>query len=288
VKIFFPMEIHWMTHDHLPPEQARRALVRGPVVYAVDSLWWDVANTEPPSKVEDAVAYTPFSEKQITPEQAPAGLMGPALRAYLMADNGKLVQPLFIPFANVGVWYKPGTPKPDPNSRAYSYAVWLYAADTASFRQAAERARAMDEALRNAMDLVRIGDAASERAHQLQGESRSAIFKGRPFRHGKAFSYELTVPTDKPSDLVVTYWGGEQNKRVFDVLVNDRVLATQTLLQNKPNAFFEVRYRIPLAEVQGKTNALGKKTGPVRIGFRATSGTAGGVYGVRCEAVNVP
>ena len=193
-----------------------------------------------------------------------------------------MVEPLLVPFANVGVWYKDPAKKPDRNSAAYSYAVWLLAAESATFKQMAEAQKSLAEALRNAIDLVRIGDGASEKAHKLQGESSAGGFNGRTYRHGKEFSYELKVATETPSDLIVTYWGSDKN-REFDVLANDRVLATQKLANNEPDRFFELRYRIPWELVKGKTNALGQKVDTVRIGFRGRSSIAGGVFGVRTE-----
>ena len=284
VTLTFPMTARWVEHDHLEASQARWALVRGPVVYAVDNLWWDVKDVASPRKVDQALALASGQRGRIKPVPAPAGLLGPAYRAELTASDGTVVEPLLVPFANVGVWYKDPAKKPERNSATYSYAVWLYAAETSAFKQMAEEQKVMAEALRNAIDLVRIGDAASEKAHQVQGESGAGGFRGRIFRHGKAFSYELKVATEAPSDLVVTYWGGEQNKRVFDVLANDRLLATQTLLQNKPGEFFEVRYALPFELIKGKTDALGQKVDKVTVKVQAHPGsTAGGVFGLRSE-----
>jgi hypothetical protein len=287
VKLTFPMTARWVEHDHLEASQARWALMRGPVVYALDNLWWDVKDVASPRKVDQALALAAGQRGRIKPVPAPAGLLGPAYRAELTAGDGTVVEPLLVPFANVGVWYKDPAKKPERNSATYSYAVWLYAAETPTFKQMAEEQKVMAEALRNAIDLVRVGDAASENAHQLQGESGVGGFNGRTYRHGKAFSYELKVATEAPSDLVVTYWGGDVN-REFDVLANEQVLATQKLSNNQPGQFFEVRYRIPFDLVKGKTTALGQKADTVRIGFRSHSGTAGGVFGVRAEPAGVP
>lgn len=283
VKLTFPMEVRWVAHDHLAPEQARWALLRGPVVYAVDTLWWDIANTPAPAKVDDAVAYTKSSVKEITQEQAPAGLLGPAYRAYLMTGNGTLVQPLFVPFANVGVWYKPGMPKPDRNSNAYSYAVWLRDDQTPSFKNAARAQQKLAELQRNAIDFVLTGDQKSDKEHKPEGDFRDGRFNERTYRHGRQFSWLLEVSTEKPSDLVVTYWGGDVN-RVFDVLVNDTVVATQKLQKEKPDEFFEARYPIPFEMIQGKTDAGGQKVNKVRIGFKTRNAdVAGGVFGIRTE-----
>jgi hypothetical protein len=135
---------------------------------------------------------------------------------------------------------------------------------------------------------VFIGDAKSEHEHHLKGTGNSGPFHDRTYRDaggGGAFSYELKVPTEQPADLLVTYWGGEQDQRVFDILANDRRLATQTLLQNKPGEFFDVRYPIPFDLIQGQTDALGQKLDRVTIKFQAhPNNTAGGVFGLRIVA----
>jgi hypothetical protein len=277
------MDVRWVAHDHLAPDQARWALMRGPVVYAVDTLWWDVTNTKTPSKIDDAVAYTKVSATGITEAKTPPGLMGPAFRARLMAGNGTLVQPLFVPFANVGVWYKPGAPKPDPNSNAYSYAVWLHDAENPRFKQAVKAEQELAELRRTAIDYVQISAAQSDKAHLPQGDFRDGRFNERTYRHGRQFSWLLEVSTEKPSDLVVTYWGGDVN-RVFDVFVNETVVATQKLEQQHPDAFFDVRYPIPFEMVKDKTDAGGQKVNKVRVSFKSRNAdVAGGVFGIRTE-----
>ena len=135
VKLVFPMTARWVEHDHLEASQARWALVRGPVVYAVDNLWWDVKDVASPRKVDQVLALAAGQRRRIKPVPAPASLLGPAYRAELTTSGGTVVEPLLVPFANVGVWYKDPGQKPDRNSATYSYAVWLYAAETATFKQ---------------------------------------------------------------------------------------------------------------------------------------------------------
>jgi hypothetical protein len=85
---------------------------------------------------------------------------------------------------------------------------------------------------------------------------------------------------------VLTYWGGDKGRRVFDVLVNDRQLATEKLAAGKPGEFFEVRYPIPFDLVRGQTEALGQKLEHVLVTFQAQPGnTAGAVFGLRVEPV---
>lgn len=58
----------------------------------------------------------------------------------------------------------------------------------------------------------------------------------RTYRDGSSFSYTLAVPTERPSKLLITYWDGEKEERRFSIFVNDRKVASQKLLNNKPDA----------------------------------------------------
>ena len=83
----------------------------------------------------------------------------------------------------------------------------------------------------------------------------------------------MKVDPAKSNSLECTYWGSDDG-RVFDILVDGQVLATQTLNRNNPNQFFERQYYIPLALTKGKNK--------ITIRFQAHPGkTAGGVFGVR-------
>jgi hypothetical protein len=53
-------------------------------------------------------------------------------------------------------------------------------------------------------------------------------------------------------ELVVTYWGSDAGARVFDIIVDGKVIATQRLQRNKPGQFFDVTYPIPIELTKGK------------------------------------
>ncbi len=124
------------------------------------------------------------------------------------------------------------------------------------------------------VDRVVANDAASESAHQLKGEkTRSGPFRDRGWRHAPDgwFSWVLKVLPDVPMTLVCTYWGSDVPPRTFDVLVNEKVIATQSLDRDKPNEFFQVEYKIPTELTRGKQR--------VTVKFRAHKGNnTGGVF----------
>jgi hypothetical protein len=147
-----------------------------------------------------------------------------------------------------------------------SYRVELAAAK----RRARKRARQV-------LDFVIIGDANSEKRHNLQGQQTQAgTYVDRGWRHavdGGWFSYDVGVTPNDDTVLQVTFWGEDVGARVFDILVDGTKISTQTLNRNKPGEFFHVR--LPLtSSVTGS-----KKTVTVR--FQAHPGNfAGGVFGL--------
>jgi DUF1680 family protein len=142
---------------------------------------------------------------------------------------------------------------------------------------AAERARRQDLD-RRTIDQVRVGDAASERAHGLQGEKlESGDAGGRAWRHaldGGWLSYRLGLRRGGPQAGSVTYWGSDSGARTFDVIVDGRLVATERLDNNRPGQFYDVVYALA-PEIADRGDAI-------TVRFQAHPGNrAGAIYGVR-------
>jgi hypothetical protein len=147
-------------------------------------------------------------------------------------------------------------------------------------RRAAMRAEAARRAELDArtVDEYRPGEQQSEVDHGQQGEKTNAgEWQYRKLRHatdGGWFSFQLKVTPDRPVELVCTYWGGETGRRTFDILIDGKPIATESLSQNKPGAFFEKTYAIPQELTRGKQK--------VEVRFQAHPGNfAGGLFGAR-------
>jgi len=81
----------------------------------------------------------------------------------------------------------------------------------------------------------------------------------------------MKVLSDKPVEILCMYWGSDAGGRNFKILVDGKVIAKQTLENNKPNEFFEQRYPVPIELTQGKEK--------VTVRFATEPGdTAGGVF----------
>jgi len=165
------------------------------------------------------------------------------------------------------------------------YAVYWRITDEAGWqriqakRKAQEEAKAREAARQAAIaarqiDAVEIGGGGSERAHEFKGtNTRTGTHAGRRWRDAENgwFEYRMKVSPDKPVTLHCTYWGSDGG-RTFDILVDETKIATQTLAENEPGAFFEVEYDIPTELTEGKESVV------VRFAAHADS-TAGGVFG---------
>ena len=188
-----------------------------------------------------------------------------------------------------GLFRRPGESGPvtmtfEPFFRVHGarhYGVYwdVYSPDAWRTREAeheAEQARARELDSRT-VDVVVPGGKQSERDHAFVGDRTEAgLFLGRTWRHaGRGwFGYSLKVEPGKPQQLLVTYWGGDGGNRTFDVEVDGKVIATETLRADRPGRFFDQAYDLP--------EELSRDRDRILVRFRAGPGqTAGGVFGIR-------
>lgn len=140
VEIRLPMTTQWLTREHhnsyekhylkdgeimyreLPAETAPVALMRGPVVYALDMVWnKQISNDD--ADIENDIRIDTTAAVEEAPLPAPS-LLGPAFYA-AATYKGTPCRLLLTPFANIGQWWRPGEQKPQKNASAFSYAIWL-------------------------------------------------------------------------------------------------------------------------------------------------------------------
>jgi DNA-directed RNA polymerase subunit RPC12/RpoP len=124
------------------------------------------------------------------------------------------------------------------------------------------------------VDDVIIGE--NEDDHDVDGQmftmSSSNGKRSRSAVRGGVFSYMMTVLPNEAMTLNCHYSGSEKKGHVFDIAVDDQIIATQTLIAIAPGHFFDMEYKIPAGLTRGKTQ--------VKVEFQAHAGmTAGGLYG---------
>ena len=136
-----------------------------------------------------------------------------------------------------------------------------------------ERAKRLEAAT---LVLLAPGDAASEKAHNQQGEATSVVrTDGRPGRRAaKWFSYDLPLAGVTPGALVVTYNRDNRRARSFDVLVDGERVSEERFGFDSESRFYDREYPLPAALVQGKAR--------LTIRFEATGGNeTAPVYALR-------
>ncbi|MBP7935282.1 MAG: glycoside hydrolase family 127 protein [Phycisphaerae bacterium] len=137
------------------------------------------------------------------------------------------------------------------------------------------KAEARRKRERGMVDRVYPDDDVTEPTHNLKvGNSKAGPHQGRRFRHaegGEGWSWDLKVLPDAPMVLVCVYWGDDVGPRTFDILVGDRVIATQSLNKDKPGEFFDAEYAVPEDLTRGKEE--------ITVRFRPhEKNIAGGVF----------
>ncbi len=131
IKLTLPMQAKWTKRTHATEDAW--ALVRGPVVYAVDTVWWDSSISEifdrampkDMSKVIGVVLDESNLNADLKSEITLERTLGLAYLVTIAFPNGQRAEVPALPFANVGRWYADPARKPDYNERRYHYAVWL-------------------------------------------------------------------------------------------------------------------------------------------------------------------
>ncbi len=251
VEIELPMTLR---AEPMPDNDRRVALLYGPIVLA----------GQLGSEKASAPTIPVFVENDKPLPQWIQPVAGKPL-TFQSVGAGRPQEVTFIPFFKA-------------HDERYSVYFDLFTPAQWEAREAKYRA---EEARRKAIELRTVdffqpGEMQPERDHNFQSEkSNNGEATGRKWRDardGGGFSFDLTTDGDKPQDLVLTYWGGEGNERVFDISVDGKVIATQTLLNNQPGEFFDVTYPLTPELVRDKTK--------VTVRLQAHPGMmAGGLFG---------
>ncbi len=135
---------------------------------------------------------------------------------------------------------------------------------------------------RRTLDRVTPGEQQPEVEHKVQGEgATTGVTNGRSWREASGwFGYELRIPAGSSAAgprslaLVVTYSDGQRDRQ-FDIVVNERPLASVALDGQHPDRFTDVTYRIPPDIVLAANDIL-------MVKFVAKSGSrAGAIYDLR-------
>jgi DUF1680 family protein len=249
--------------EPLPDNPRRVAILWGPLVLAGDlGDEQPRRRSEPNSSSPDSVPVFLAAERPVHEWLKPV----PDKPGCFRTDGvGKDRDVDFVPFYRLhrrtyGIYWDLLTP-----------AEWeKHAAEIAALQ---EKQRRLEAAT---VGFAQPGEMQAERDANMQGEDTwPDRLMGRPGRRGRNwFSFDLAVDPAHPMALVVTYNRDEWEARTFDILVDGRKIATQTLERRGPVKFFDVEYPIPADLVKDKQK--------VTVKFIAAPGSEiGAVYGLR-------
>lgn len=278
VQLTLPMQPKWVKGEYT--NSGLWCLTRGPVVYALDSVWY---TPEMRKAAGGAVSGDPSADlggvkidesnlsAGIEKADTPDGTMGQAYKVPITLPDGSESKALMLPFANVGKWYADENEHKNPEGVSHGYAVWVASSTGAAFSDILEQTKRRAALKPRIVDEV---DLANDKAWNFQaGQEDAGIFHGRVWKtSSKWLSWDLKVLPDSPMVLNCTYWGGEVGQRNFNILVDGEKVGTIRLLNNKPGKFFDVEYPIPSSVTNGKSK--------VTVRFESVNGElVGGIFG---------
>jgi hypothetical protein len=269
IDIRLPMKLHL---EELPGDPDTVALLYGPVVLA------GKMGTE---EMPDPYVRSQTDLSGVPSPEAPVLLV----EKKALLDQVKPVSGQTMKFQTKGIgWPREVTFIPFYQLHHERYSVYWKISDKKGWavKQAQWAANELQrkELEARLVDRVRVGEEQSERDHDLQGEdTQSGIHSGRLYRQARGwFSYVLKISESRDHVLHCTY-GGDDVGRVFEILVEGQLIATEKLERNRPGEFFDIYYRLPRELIEGRKELV--------VQFRALPDSlAGGVFG--CAVLKVP
>ncbi len=256
VEVKFPFSLRLET---MPDDTNRVAILFGPVVLAGDL-----------GPNEDTNVYDPlYVPVLMTQERNPEKWTEPVpgrKNEFITKGVGKPRDILLKPFYAT-------------HYRHYSVYWDMFTEENWQKRQAdyQKQIAFQNELKAKTIDFIQPGEMQPERNHNFKGENTTpGYFKERASRESRGgwFAFDMKSLPDKPIALFVDYWGGFPGAKTFDILVNEKIIATENISNKKDGQFISIQYDIPEELSRGRRK--------VNIKFRAhPQNMAGPVFGVR-------
>jgi DUF1680 family protein len=175
------------------------------------------------------------------------------------------------------------------------YTIYWKFLSTEEYRQSALSSPDYQEILdKTTVDRVSPNEQQPEVDHKIKRQNSKSDYlsdAGAGWRESindGFFSYEMSVLSEQQNYLAVTYWGSDTDYwtperlyiRNFNILIDNTVIANETLKEDKPYTLFDVFYEIPMELTKGKEK--------VEVKFTSTEGKmAGRVFGVRITSEKI-
>ena len=150
-----------------------------------------------------------------------------------------------------------------------------WAQQQAAYEAEKEQMKKLEE---RTIDVLRLGEMQPERDHLVTGErTTSGEDNDRTYRDADEkgwFSFQLKVLPGIKNTLMLTYWGSERGRKMFDIFVDGVKIGTQELNSNDPGKFFDANYTLSSELIKNKSK--------VTIKLVALPGKrVGALYGAR-------
>jgi len=276
LRVELPMALNVET---LPGNNRYVALLYGPIVLSGElgrtggltrRDFWQIETTVPRKLIPEAETPT-FVDDDVT-----------SVLSHIRPVDGK---PLH--FRTVGLEPNDVGVIPFFENHFQRYAVYWRRMSPEALRQEREQmaaeARQRAELKARTVDEVLIGDEDSEGAHALAGKNTNTGFgaygrrmttRWRDAGPGGWFSYRLALTDEQPLILRCTYWGRERGPRTFDILIDDQLLATESLGDTGSDEFVSKEIPLPETLIAGKSR--------ITVKFQPhPSNMAGGLFDLR-------
>lgn len=263
IELTLPANLHYMA---MPDNPARQAFFYGPVLLAGD------LGTKEPDPTQGVPVF-------VTSKADPNRWIKPAIQPLDRQRLGR--QPLQFETMSTGestlVKLKPFY---DLQDNYYTVYWDVFTPESWKSQQTLYEKKRKDDAdlERRTVDMLRLGEMQPERDHNLTGDKLEAgedhTRKYRVANGGGSMTFTMKVDSSAQNILIGTYWGMDNRGRLFDVLVDGKVIASEDLNKYKESRFYDIAYRIPQELTKGKST--------ITVTFQAKpNNSAGPVYGLR-------
>lgn len=229
IEISLPMELRTET---MPDNEDRRAVFYGPVLLAGTFGTEHRNSGDVPVFVSDDKSVTDYIKK----EQKP-----------LVFTSQKLGVPNDIEL------------RPFYDTYDQYYTVYWDVFSPSEWKLAEEKREAENRRLarldKMTLDYISLGEMQPERDHCLEADnSRIGDYQNRKYRMAYEngwFAFDLKCNSEKPLQLLMTYWGGDSGRSTFEVVVDDEYVFP-ICVTGEANQFVEMKHLLPVEYTKGK------------------------------------
>lgn len=231
VELDFSLHIHSVA---MPDNPSRQAFFYGPTLLAGD---FGEKEPEPVSGIPVLVSAKGDASSLLSVQQD-------TRVSFVSAKIGQPADVAFRPFNEITEHY-------------YSVYFDVFTPDEWKAQQVkyeADRLRQQQLEART-VDVLRLGEMQPERDHDLTGESITGEAHSKKFRTTRgtgSISFVMKVDGKADNEMMLTYWGMDNRGKVFDILVDGELIATEDVNKYKASRFYDISYPLPQKLTTGK------------------------------------